>query len=273
MSERYWLIYPNGGRQLIDPRQFDIVGLAAKARLVGGRLVVENETVEARTESANHVAPPPRSKPHFRLDASSRQSPRSARSFGRGSSASMSVWWPMSSKSTRGRPRECSAGTTSHADLCDSIHTTASTAAGSLEELFDTFLHEIAHHIEYTEPDSFHARECQRVHGRMHSPLFWRILGDLKYRWAELQLSDEIGPGVPRRFLEEGRGHGHALAIRCGIAQSSLLGRQAQGLDLGDDVVRCVGGVDFLVDLLEVTRSCRYRTSNGSAMPRVVETP
>src|SRR5262249_58697174 len=53
-----------------------------------------------------------------------------------------------------------------------------------LEELFDTFLHEMAHHIEYTEPDSFHARECGRVPGRMHSHLFWRILGDLKDRWA-----------------------------------------------------------------------------------------
>jgi hypothetical protein len=56
-----------------------------------------------------------------------------------------------------------------------------------LEELFDTFLHEMAHHIEYTEPDSFHARECGRIPGRMHSRLFWRILGDLKDRWANLQ--------------------------------------------------------------------------------------
>src|SRR5262249_9470802 len=56
-----------------------------------------------------------------------------------------------------------------------------------LDELFDTFLHEIAHHIEYTEPDSFHARACGRVPGRMHSRLFWRILGELKGRWADLQ--------------------------------------------------------------------------------------
>ena len=56
-----------------------------------------------------------------------------------------------------------------------------------ISELFDTFLHEVAHHLEYTEPDSFHARSCQRVHGRMHSPLFWKILGDLKIRWARLQ--------------------------------------------------------------------------------------
>jgi len=56
-----------------------------------------------------------------------------------------------------------------------------------MEELFDTFLHEVAHHLEYTEPASFSARACGRVPGRMHSRLFWKILGELKYRWAALQ--------------------------------------------------------------------------------------
>ncbi len=56
-----------------------------------------------------------------------------------------------------------------------------------MEELFDTFLHEVAHHLEYTEPASFSARACGRVPGRMHSRLFWKILGELKYRWATLQ--------------------------------------------------------------------------------------
>jgi hypothetical protein len=56
-----------------------------------------------------------------------------------------------------------------------------------LEELFDTFLHEVAHHLEYTEPQRFNARACGRVPGRMHSTLFWRIFGELKARWAELQ--------------------------------------------------------------------------------------
>lgn len=56
-----------------------------------------------------------------------------------------------------------------------------------LEELFDTFLHEVAHHLEYTEPTTFSARACGRVPGLMHSRLFWRILGELKYRWARLQ--------------------------------------------------------------------------------------
>jgi hypothetical protein len=57
----------------------------------------------------------------------------------------------------------------------------------SLEELFDTFLHEMAHHLEYTEPFTFAARSCGRVPGRMHSRLFWRILGELKHRWAQAQ--------------------------------------------------------------------------------------
>jgi hypothetical protein len=57
-----------------------------------------------------------------------------------------------------------------------------------LEELFDTFLHEIAHHLEYTEPRSFAPSPCRRVPGLMHSRLFWKILGELKQRWAESQL-------------------------------------------------------------------------------------
>ncbi len=57
-----------------------------------------------------------------------------------------------------------------------------------LVELFDTFLHEIAHHLEYTEPRSFASTRSYRVYGLMHSRLFWRILGELKHRWAEAQL-------------------------------------------------------------------------------------
>ncbi len=56
-----------------------------------------------------------------------------------------------------------------------------------IEELFDTFLHEVAHHLEYTEPFTFGSRACRRVPGLMHSKLFWRILSELKWRWAELK--------------------------------------------------------------------------------------
>ena len=56
-----------------------------------------------------------------------------------------------------------------------------------IDELFDTFLHEVAHHLEYTEPSTFGSPGCRRVPGLMHSRLFWRILGELKWRWGELK--------------------------------------------------------------------------------------
>jgi len=61
-----------------------------------------------------------------------------------------------------------------------------------LEELFDTFLHEVAHHLEYTEPFAFGSRGCRRIPGLMHSRLFWRILGELKWRWAELKAHHRV---------------------------------------------------------------------------------
>jgi hypothetical protein len=69
-----------------------------------------------------------------------------------------------------------------------------------IAELFDTFLHEIAHHLEYTEPRSFASTRSYRVYGLMHSRLFWRILGELKYRWAEVQTDrgyPVAGSGAP----------------------------------------------------------------------------
>ena len=68
-----------------------------------------------------------------------------------------------------------------------------------IEEVFETFLHEVAHHLEYTEPQTFGARSCRRVHGLMHSRLFWRIFGELKWRWANLQARRT---GYPRRSHE-----------------------------------------------------------------------
>jgi hypothetical protein len=65
-----------------------------------------------------------------------------------------------------------------------------------LAELFDTFLHEVAHHLEYTEPQSFSATECRRIPGQMHSHLFWRILGELRVRWARLHAQRRRAPVV-----------------------------------------------------------------------------
>ena len=63
-----------------------------------------------------------------------------------------------------------------------------------VEEVFDTFLHEVAHHLEYTEPATFGSPGCRRAPGVMHSRLFWRILGELKWRWAELQQQPRFWP-------------------------------------------------------------------------------
>src|SRR6266550_3351331 len=57
MSERYWLIHPNGGRQLIDPKQFDVDRLAEQAQLLGGRLVVERDSYRSATAESFAVAP------------------------------------------------------------------------------------------------------------------------------------------------------------------------------------------------------------------------
>ena len=179
--ERYWLVHPNGGWQLIDPMHFDIERLAEKARLIGGKLVVQGEDVFVSTDTMTVTKPegPPR-----------RFEP------------------PISSLALLFRNRFdriylCLVGF----DIDINVRPTTRVLGGyyksrqlvriyshdrqlgrrPLEELFDTFLHEMAHHIEYTEPDSFHARDCERVPGTMHSRLFWKILGDFKGRWADLQ--------------------------------------------------------------------------------------
>src|SRR5919107_526478 len=120
MLKRYWLIHANGGRQWIDPRQFDLDRLATQAGLTGGRLDFELEL---------------NTRPTVRVLGGYYRTRRLVRVY--------------SHDRQLGRR--------------------------SLEELFDTFLHEMAHHIEYTEPGSYHARACGRVPGRMHSRLFWRI--------------------------------------------------------------------------------------------------
>jgi hypothetical protein len=182
MPERYWLVHPNGGRQLIDPSQLDLDRLAEHARRIGGRLVVER------------VAPPAAPAgmaPHVETSGP----PRTFEP-------------PISALAPLFRMRlDQIYACLEEYDLDINIRPTVRVLGGyyktrrlvrvyshdrqlgrrPLEELFDTFLHEMAHHIEYTEPDSFHARGCGRVPGRMHSRLFWRILGELKGRWSDLQ--------------------------------------------------------------------------------------
>ena len=90
----------------------------------------------------------------------------------------------VSSRPTRARAR---ADTTSRAGWCRVYSHDRVEGPRPLEELFETFLHEVAHHLEYTEPQTFGSRGCRRQYGLMHSRLFWRIFGELKWRWATLQ--------------------------------------------------------------------------------------
>lgn len=186
--ERYWLIHPNGGRQLIDPRRFDLERVAEQARLLGGRLVVESDA---------HGLPPVEA-----ADASPPAVPSRAEGSPRRFEPPISALGPL----FRSRLEKIYPCLVAH-EIDINTRPTTRVLGGyyksrrlvrvyshdrqlgrrPMEELFDTYLHEVAHHIEYTEPDSFHARGCERVPGRMHSRLFWRILGELKGRWADLQ--------------------------------------------------------------------------------------
>jgi hypothetical protein len=175
---RYWLVHPNGGRQAIDPRAFDLERLAALAGRTGARLIIEPAPpAPAPAELARTSPPRPFEPPisalgplfrarldriylcqfHFETDMNARPTTRVLGGYYK---ARRLVRVYIHDRKSGRRP---------------------------LEELYDTFLHEVAHHIEYTEPGSFHAPACGRVPGRMHSRLFWRILGELKGRWNDLQ--------------------------------------------------------------------------------------
>ena len=178
MSERYWLVHPNGGRQLIDPHQFDVERLAEQARLLGGRLIVERDLYAAVSLEANPDGPPRRFEPPI-----SALGPLFRERLGR-----IYVCQEDYEVDINIRPTTRVLGGYYKMRRLVRIYShDRQLGRRPLEELFDTFLHEMAHHIEYTEPDSYHARECGRVPGRMHSRLFWKILGDLKWRWADLQ--------------------------------------------------------------------------------------
>jgi hypothetical protein len=168
MSERYWLVHPNGGRQLIDPGQFDLTHLAEQARRVGGRLEVESL---ASAIPVGRTFEPPISAlgPLF----------RSRLALIHACEVDFAV-----DINTRPTNRVL-GGYYKSRRLVRVYSHDRDLGRRPLEELFDTFLHEVAHHLEYTEPDSFLADECERVPGRMHSRLFWRILGDLKSRWFD----------------------------------------------------------------------------------------
>lgn len=182
MSERYWLIHPNGGRQLIDPQQFDLDHLAEQARRIGGRLIVEERGAASQVSPQSAPAVPAPASNGFEPPVSALGPlflTRLERIYVCQHDFTVDINTRATVRVLGGYYRkERLVRVYSHDRLL---------GRRPLEELFDTFLHEVAHHIEYTEPRSFRAQACGRVHGRMHSELFWRILGELKGRWVDLQ--------------------------------------------------------------------------------------
>lgn len=178
MSERYWLVLPNGGRQLIDPSQFDLDALLETAKRIGGRIVVE-EPAPVAAVSAETIAREPRrfEPPVSALLPLFRDRLRRIYHCKVEFASDMNVR-PTSRMLGGYYRRRCFVRIYTH-----DLHT----GRRPMEELFDTFLHEVAHHLEYTEHTRFDAEACQRVKGTMHSELFWKILGHLKKRWADLQ--------------------------------------------------------------------------------------
>ena len=90
-------------------------------------------------------------------------------------------------RQSAGLPGACSGATTSRAGWSGSTRTTGSRARGrskSFSRRSSTRLRIIS---STPSPKRFGSRGCRRVYGLMHSRLFWRIFGELKWRWANLQ--------------------------------------------------------------------------------------
>jgi hypothetical protein len=181
MPKRYWLIHANGGRQWIDPRQFDLDRLAEQAGRAGGRLVVEEEDPGADLDTV--AAPTLQGSPLRFEPPLSALGPLFRARLARVYACKIDFELEFNTRPTV----RVLGGYYRTRRLVRVYSHDRQLGRRPLEELFDTFLHEMAHHIEYTEPGSFHAKQCERVRGRMHSRLFWRILGELKGRWADLQ--------------------------------------------------------------------------------------
>jgi len=192
MTERYWLVRPNGERMPIDPTRSDWERLVEQAVRLGGRIEIEDQS---RPPSALIDGHPARIDGHQARPAASAtadqryEPPVSAvgplfrNRLNRIHNCRVSFHLDINT-----RPTSRVLGGYYHKRRLVRIYThDRETGRRPLEELFDTFLHEVAHHLEYTEPQTFKAKACGRVPGRMHSDLFWRILGELKGQWAELQ--------------------------------------------------------------------------------------
>lgn len=173
-ESRYWLVLPNGGRQRIDPSRFDLAAVGEQARRIGARLVVEAAEPPPTADPPRFEPPASALSPLFKA--------RLSRIYKGRVDFVLDINERVTTRVLGGYYRRTRVVRVYSRDRL--------TGRRPIEELFDTFLHEVAHHLEYTEPDTFRAAACQRVPGRMHSPLFWRILGDLKSRWVAIQAED-----------------------------------------------------------------------------------
>ncbi len=182
MNHRYWLVQPNGFRQLIDPAQFDITRVAALATRLGGALILEK--TDGPTGPGAGLSPPRFEPPLAAVG------PLFRARLDRVITCKITYALDINTRPTS----RVLGGYYRRRALVRVYSHDRKTGRRPLEELFDTFLHEIAHHLEYTEPRTFDGRACGRVPGRMHSPLFWKILGELKRDWLSLQGVGTTGP-------------------------------------------------------------------------------
>ena len=146
MTMRYWLELPNGGRQLIDPDEFDLDEVAGRAEKLGGRLVAERAVpIRAAATPQSAAAARPFEPPVSALGPLFRG--RLARIY----SCRVDFDVDMNTRSTT----RVLGGYYRRKRLIRVYTHDQKLGRRPLEELFDTFLHEVAHHLEYTEPDSY----------------------------------------------------------------------------------------------------------------------
>ena len=187
MPDRYWLVLPDGNRSPIDPSRCDLDRLAERARQERGRLVVEHRADTARPPEGTKVARAPGVSSTRYEPPLSAIGPLFLRRLERIHPPRVDFVLDINPRATA----RVLGGYYRRRRLIRIYTHDRETGRRPLEELFDTFLHEVSHHLEYTEPQRFNARSCGRVPGRMHSELFWRIFGELKARWADLQAQSE----------------------------------------------------------------------------------
>ena len=165
MPDRYWLVHSNGGRQLIDPSDFDLNHLAEQVRGVGGRLVIEAVASSSPGEP-----------------------------FGRPFEAPISALGPLF-RGRLARVYDCRAGF----EVDINIRPTNRVLGGyyKTRRLVRVYSHDratraVARWRSCSTPSSTRSpitsntpslflstpEACGRVPGRMHSQLFWRILGE-----------------------------------------------------------------------------------------------